>query len=155
MRRSAVAPPAETVDTNPTGVWMSVCCKCCVLSDRGLYDELITRVVRCRVWSRNLVNEGGPGLPGFCCAKRKKKRQALRLLACDWGGRKRIFELRLSPDTRTKIKYMWEIAINLFYTIREREDKCRRHCVMPGPRNSHEETQGFHNEKSDPDDWMC
>ena len=33
---------AETVGSNPTGAWMSVCCECCVLSGRGLCDELIT-----------------------------------------------------------------------------------------------------------------
>jgi len=27
----------------PPGVWMFVCCECCVLSGRGLCDELITR----------------------------------------------------------------------------------------------------------------
>jgi len=27
----------------PPGAWMSVCCECCVLSGRGLSDELITR----------------------------------------------------------------------------------------------------------------
>ena len=27
----------------PPGAWMSVCCDCCVLSDRGLCDGLITR----------------------------------------------------------------------------------------------------------------
>jgi len=27
----------------PLGTWMSVCCKCCVLSGRGPCDELITR----------------------------------------------------------------------------------------------------------------
>ena len=27
----------------PLGAWMSVCCDCCVLSGRGLCDELITR----------------------------------------------------------------------------------------------------------------
>ena len=27
----------------PPGAWMSVCCDCCVLSGRGLCDELITR----------------------------------------------------------------------------------------------------------------
>jgi len=27
----------------PTGVWMLVCCECCVLSARGLCHELITR----------------------------------------------------------------------------------------------------------------
>jgi hypothetical protein len=26
----------------PPGIWMSVCCECCVLSGRGLWDELIT-----------------------------------------------------------------------------------------------------------------
>jgi hypothetical protein len=27
----------------PPGAWMIVCCDCCVLSGRGLCDELITR----------------------------------------------------------------------------------------------------------------
>ena len=34
--------PAEIVGSNPTGV-MDVCCECCVLSSRGLCDELIPR----------------------------------------------------------------------------------------------------------------
>jgi len=28
----------------PLGTWMFVCCECCVLSGRGLCDELITRL---------------------------------------------------------------------------------------------------------------
>jgi len=35
--------PAESVGSSPTGAWMFVCCECCVLSGRGLCDELITR----------------------------------------------------------------------------------------------------------------
>jgi len=35
--------PAKIVGSNPTGAWMFVCCECCVLSGRGLCDELITR----------------------------------------------------------------------------------------------------------------
>jgi hypothetical protein len=27
----------------PPGAWMFVCCVCCILSGRGLCDELITR----------------------------------------------------------------------------------------------------------------
>jgi hypothetical protein len=27
----------------PPGAWMSVCCECCVLSGRGLCDELVPR----------------------------------------------------------------------------------------------------------------
>ena len=47
--------PAEIVGSNPTGVgggaWVFVCCECCVLSDRGLCDELITRPeVSYRLW---------------------------------------------------------------------------------------------------------
>jgi len=35
----------------PPGAWMFVCCECCVLSDRGLCDELITRPEEsCRLW---------------------------------------------------------------------------------------------------------
>jgi hypothetical protein len=34
---------AEIVGSNPAGVWMFVCCGCCVLSGRGLCDDLITR----------------------------------------------------------------------------------------------------------------
>jgi hypothetical protein len=47
----------------PPGAWMFVFCAYCVLSGRGLYDELITRreksyrLWRVAVWSRNLVNE--------------------------------------------------------------------------------------------------
>jgi hypothetical protein len=33
---------AETVGSNPTGAWMSVCCEFCVLSGRCLCDGLMT-----------------------------------------------------------------------------------------------------------------
>ena len=35
--------PAQIVVSNSTGACPSVCCECCVLSGRGLWDELITR----------------------------------------------------------------------------------------------------------------
>jgi len=35
--------PAEIVGSNPTGGMDIVCCECCVLSDRGLCNKLITR----------------------------------------------------------------------------------------------------------------
>jgi len=44
--------PSEIVGSNPTEAWMSVCCECCVLSGRGLCDELITRLeLSYRLWS--------------------------------------------------------------------------------------------------------
>jgi len=44
--------PAEIMGSNPTGAWMFVWCKCCVLSGRGLCDELITRPEESyRLWS--------------------------------------------------------------------------------------------------------
>jgi len=42
-RRSAAARLLRLWVRIPTGSWMSVCCECCVLSGRGLCDELITR----------------------------------------------------------------------------------------------------------------
>jgi len=35
--------PAETVGSNPTVGMDDCCCECCVLSGRGLCDELIIR----------------------------------------------------------------------------------------------------------------
>ena len=58
--------PTEILGSNPTGAWMSVCCECCVLSGRGLCDELITHpeesyrlwcVVVCDLEKTTLVNE--------------------------------------------------------------------------------------------------
>jgi len=42
-RRSAAARLLRSWIRIPQGAWMFVCCDCCVLSDRGLCDELITR----------------------------------------------------------------------------------------------------------------
>ena len=42
-RRSAAARLLRTWVRIPPGVWIFVSCECCVLSDRGICDELITR----------------------------------------------------------------------------------------------------------------
>ena len=42
-RRSTAARLLRSWVRIPPGAWMSVCCECCVLSGRGLCDELITR----------------------------------------------------------------------------------------------------------------
>ena len=42
-RRSAAARLLGLWVRIPPGAWMSVCCECCMLSDRGLCDELMTR----------------------------------------------------------------------------------------------------------------
>ena len=42
-RRSVAARLIRLWVRIPTGAWMSVWCECCVLSCRGLCDELITR----------------------------------------------------------------------------------------------------------------
>jgi hypothetical protein len=41
-RRSATARPLRWCVRIPPGTWKSVCCDCCVISGRGLCDELIT-----------------------------------------------------------------------------------------------------------------
>ena len=42
MRRSAAARLLRSWVRIPLGAWMFVCCECCVLSGRGLCEELIT-----------------------------------------------------------------------------------------------------------------
>jgi len=42
-RRSTVARLLRSWVRMPPGAWMSACCECCVLSRRGLCDELTTR----------------------------------------------------------------------------------------------------------------
>ena len=42
-RRSLAARLLKSWVRIPPGAWMFVCCECCVLSGRGLCDELITR----------------------------------------------------------------------------------------------------------------
>jgi len=42
-RRSATARLPRLWVRIPPGEWMFVCCECCVLTGRGLCDELITR----------------------------------------------------------------------------------------------------------------
>ena len=64
----------------PQEAWMSVCCKCCVLSGRGLCFELITRpeesyrlwcVVVCDLETSRMMRL----LPtGGCCSKRRRRR---------------------------------------------------------------------------------
>jgi len=43
MSRSAAACLLRSRVRIPPGAWTSVCCECCMLSGRGLCDELITR----------------------------------------------------------------------------------------------------------------
>ena len=78
-RRSAAARLLILWVRIPPGAWMSVCCECCVLSGRGLCDELIIRpeesyrlwcVVVCDLetsWMRR------PRPTGGCRAKNKQK----------------------------------------------------------------------------------
>jgi len=50
-RRSAAARLLRSWVRIPPGAWMIVCCECCVLSGRGLCDELITSPEESyRVW---------------------------------------------------------------------------------------------------------
>ena len=81
------------------GAWMFVCCECCVLSGRGLCDELITRpeesyrlccVVVCDLetsWMRR------PWPPGGAVAPNKKKLGCVLMLFCGKWMREYIFLL--------------------------------------------------------------
>jgi len=87
---------------------MSVYCECCVLSGRGLCDELIIRprgvlptVMRRCVWSRNLVN--GEALAHWGLLRQKKKKKyiislAIYLLTATLYTFTQVKQLRLKPQ---------------------------------------------------------
>ena len=70
----------------PPGAWMSVCCECCVLSGRGLCDELITRSEESyRLWcvfvcDLETSRMRRPWSTGDCRAKRNKEERKLYLV---------------------------------------------------------------------------
>jgi hypothetical protein len=63
----------------PPGAWMSVCRECCVLSGRGLCDELITHPEESyRLWCVVVYDLEAPRMwkpwpTGVCCVKNKQK----------------------------------------------------------------------------------
>jgi hypothetical protein len=65
----------------PPGAWTFVCCECCVLSVRGLWDELITRPEESyRLWcvvvcdlETSWMRRPWPWRTGGCCAKQKQR----------------------------------------------------------------------------------
>ena len=78
--RSAVARLLKSWVRIPPRAWMFVCCECCVLSGRGLCDELITRLEESyRLWCvvvcdlENLKNEEAMTRVGSQGHSKKKK----------------------------------------------------------------------------------
>ena len=80
-RKSAAARLLRSWVRIPPGAWMFVCCECCVLSGRGLCDELINRpeesyrlwcVVVCGI--ENLKNEEAMTRVGSQRHSKKKKK---------------------------------------------------------------------------------
>jgi len=79
-RRSAAARLLRSWVQIPPRAWMFVCCECCVLSGRGLCDELITRpeesyrlwcVVLCDL-ETSRMRRPRPALGRSATAKKKK-----------------------------------------------------------------------------------
>jgi len=77
----------------PPGLWMSVCCECCVLSGRGLCDELITRTEESyRVWCVAVCDletswMRSPWPTGGCCPQYKERRWRTQRRYLNLGGR--------------------------------------------------------------------
>jgi len=80
-RRSAGARLLGSWVRIPLGAWMFVCCECCVLSGRGLCDELITHPEESyRLWcvvvcdlETSRMRRPWPALGRSATAKKKKK----------------------------------------------------------------------------------
>jgi hypothetical protein len=84
-RRSAAARLLRSWVWIPPGRWMFICCECCVLSGRGLCDELITRPEKSyRLWcgvvcdlETSRMRRPSPELRRGATAKKKKNTHGL------------------------------------------------------------------------------
>jgi len=78
----------------PLGAWMSVCCECCVLSGRGLCDELISRPEESyRLWcvvvcdlETSRKRRPWPTLGRSATAKKKKTSSDLKIVVTVYDG---------------------------------------------------------------------
>ena len=87
--------------------WMFVCCECCVLSDRGICDEPITRpeesyrlwcVVVCDLESSRMRS---PWPTGGCCPKNKQTKEcSYILIAILWHWQKPDFSRSFCTSPR-------------------------------------------------------
>ena len=89
-RRSGAACLLRSWVRIPPGAWMSVCCECCVLSGRGLCDELITRPEESyRLWcvivcdlETSRMRRPWPALGRSAT----KKIQCMQIMEIEWPG---------------------------------------------------------------------
>jgi len=114
-RRSAAARLLRLWVQIPPGVWMFVCCECCVLSGRGVCDELITRPEESyRLWCVLVCDLETSRMRRPCPAMGRsataKKRLPLRRVYFNFESRsqsceKRLFAtscLSIHPSLRTQ-----------------------------------------------------
>ena len=107
-RRSVAARLLRSWVRIPPGVWMFVCCDCCVLSGRVLCEELITRLEESyRQWCVVVCDLETWGMrrpwpAGGYCAKRKK--------------RKKVRLTSLSPLSKILVKFCVTIDRNYLCT---------------------------------------
>ena len=109
-RRSAAARLLRSWIRIPPGAWMFVCCECCVLSGRGLCDELINRPEESyRFWwvvvcdpETSRMRRPWPALGRSATAKKKK------VLWC-------IVDLTFTNDSASQ-NNIWQFPPILYFT---------------------------------------
>jgi hypothetical protein len=119
-RRSAAARLLRSWIRIPRGAWMFVCCECCLLSGRGLCDELITRpeesyrlwcVVVCDLVTSRIWEGHDPCR--FAAPQQKEKKS--ELVAFFWE------QLEcLGSETPGKFtEYLWNVQLSKKIKFRE------------------------------------
>ena len=95
----------------PPGAWMFVCCECCVLSGRGLCDELITRPEESyRPWSvvvRDLETSWmrrGPGPLRAVAPKTNQTKYLLSAIGLPPGGSSTVIHLHTNNAQNNTMK---------------------------------------------------
>ena len=131
---SAAARPLRSWVRIPPGAWMSVCCECCVLSGRGLCDELITRPEESyRLWC--LV---------VCDLENLKNEEAMTRVGSQRHKKKLSAEIYLNnSDTRDFLCSHLQNCIRKGRLFGNVHWACRRFCRRSSPSTYEDPRLGF------------
>ena len=134
-RRSAAARLLRLWVRIPREAWKFVCCECCVLSGRGLCDEVITRPEESyRLWCVVVcdleISRMRSWPTGGCRAKEKYKRVVifLNILAYPQGGfqQRKIQQGLLTINVFVSVEYFHEYGKKRVETCR----RCTQVCIL-------------------------
>ena len=110
----------------PLRAWIFVCCECCVLSGRGLCDELISRPEESyRMWcvvvcdlETSWMRRPWPALGRSATAKKKRERESYAIFRCNLDYDAACKGLRTAiPNIETSMNFGSQLLLSLMIIL--------------------------------------